>query len=81
MAQSEHKLAQEIQWIDPSGHRMLIQGKLRVTIEYGAVEIQGTECLLTEFRVPSGTSDVKVLKEHFHITIPLSNCRIDWEVP
>ncbi len=85
MAQTKHKLAQQIQWIDPSGQRMLLAtspgDELHVTIEHGAVEIQGTNCLLTEFGMPSSVPDVKTHKEYIHITIPLLSCRIDWESP
>jgi hypothetical protein len=82
MTETKDNLAGEVQWIDPSGQRMLLAashgGKLRVTIESGAVEIQGTQCLLTQFAMPGTAPEVKVTKAYCYFTISLVNCRIDW---
>lgn len=80
MKKPEDTRAVQVHWVDPSGQRMLLDGsngQIVVEVQYGAVTIRATECLLTKFAF-GGTPDYKVRKPNLHITLSLHNCRIDW---
>jgi hypothetical protein len=84
MKQNDRGLAQEVQWVDLSGQKMLLEashgGELLVEVEHGAVTIRATNCLLTEFGSPGIRPNVRKQVKCLHITLLLHNCRIDWKL-
>jgi hypothetical protein len=84
MKKDDCSQAQKVEWVDPSGKRMLLEvssgGELFVALEYGAVTIRATNCLLTEFGSPGSTPDVRRKVDALRVTFSLNNCRIDWKM-
>jgi hypothetical protein len=81
MKEEDCSRAEKVEWVDPSGKRILLDGgEILVVLQYGAVTIRATNCLLTEIGSPGTMPDVRRKVDALHITVPLNSCRIDWKL-